>query len=90
MSLFKIILRLIRLALLLLFLFYWTIFIGYTVAKLIEGGPSEAVAYFRYVVCENRLDPCQWSWGALLFAQSVYLVITLLLCFFEFRSWRKQ
>jgi hypothetical protein len=86
MRFFGYILLLLRRFLLFWLLIYWVAFIGYTVAKYIEGGPRSVAAYYWYVACENRLEPCRMNWGAFLFAQVVYLAITLLLCFFEWRS----
>jgi hypothetical protein len=90
MRLFRNILLFFRLVLLVLLLFYWVIFIGYTVSKYIEGGPARVAAYYWHIACENRLEPCPMNWGAFWFAQGVYLAITLLLCFFEWRSWKAR
>ena len=86
MRLFRNILLYLRLCLLVLFLFYWVIFIGYTIAKYFEGGLSRVATFYGYIACENRIEPCPMNWGAFWFAQGVYLTITLLLCFFEWRS----
>jgi hypothetical protein len=86
MRLFSNTLLFLRRVLLFLLIFYWVIFIGYTVAKFIEGGPRSVAAYYWYIACENRIEPCPMNWGAFWFAQGVYLAITLLLCFFEWRS----
>jgi hypothetical protein len=62
-------------------------FIGNTIAKFIEGGLSRVAIYYWHIFCEFRQVPCPMNWGAFWFAQGVYLAITLLLCFFEWRSW---
>jgi len=90
MRFFKLALLFLRRFLLFLLLIYWVAFIGYTVAKLIQGGPGRVVAFYWYTLCENRLEPCQWSWQVFLTAQFTYLAITLLLCLFEWRSLRKR
>jgi hypothetical protein len=85
---FGYILLLLRRFLLFWLLIYWVAFISYTIAKYIEGGLDKVATYYWYVACENRLGPCPRNWGAFWFAQGVYLAITLLLCFFEWRSWK--
>jgi hypothetical protein len=90
MRLLRNILLFLRLCLLVLLLLYWAAFIGYTIAKFIEGGLGRVAAYYWHVACENRLEPCSMNWGGFWFAQGAYLAITLLLCFFEWRSWRAR
>jgi hypothetical protein len=90
MRFFKYALQLSRLFLLFCLLLYWVSLIGVTVTKFIQGGSNKVVAYYWYTLCENRLDPCQWSWRVFLTAQFIYLVITLLLCLPEWRSLRKR
>ena len=64
---------------------YWLATFGYTIAKYLEGGEEKVVAYYGHLLCENRFDPCQFSWSVFFIAQSIYLSITLLLCFWEWR-----
>ena len=90
MRYFRFILLLFRRVVLCVMLLYWVAFIGYSVAKFIQGGSERVVAYYWYTLCENRLDPCQWSWRVFLTVQLSYLAITLPLCFFEWRSMRKR
>jgi hypothetical protein len=86
MRFFRDILLILRRCLLFFLLFYWAIFIGYTIAKYIDGGPRNIMAFYWYIACQHRLEPCPMNWGAFWFAQGVYLAITLLLCSFEWRS----
>jgi hypothetical protein len=72
-----------------LLLIYWLVFVGYTITKYVQGGTGRVVAYYYNLVCEYRLDVCQWNWRAFLFAQGAYLAATLLLGFFELRTFRK-
>jgi hypothetical protein len=88
MRFFRDILLILRRCLLFLFLYYWAVFIGYAIVKYIEGGPDKVAAFYWYVACQHRLEPCPMNWGAFWFTQGVYLAFTLLLCFFEWRSWR--
>jgi hypothetical protein len=92
MRLFNYFLMLFRNFLLVTLLFYWATFIGYTIAKYIEGGPNKVAAYYwtDYVTCMNNIEPCPMSWGAFWRDQGGILAITLLLCFFEWRSWRSR
>jgi len=83
MGLLRFMVRLSRLCLLSLLFLYWLAMIGYTITRYIKGGGEKVVAYYGYLLCENRLDPCQFNWRVFLIAQSVYLSITLLLCFWE-------
>jgi hypothetical protein len=88
MRLIKDVLLLFRRFLLLLLLFYWAAFIGYTVAKFIEGGLGRVASYYEYLTCEYILGLCRINWRAFCFVQGFYLAITLLLCFFEWRTLR--
>jgi len=90
MRLFREILLFLRRFLLLLLLLYWASFIGYTVAKFVGGGPGRVRSYYECLMCGSTLDPCRLHWGAFCFAQGVYLAITLLLCFFEWRTLRAK
>jgi len=93
MSLIKIILRLIRRGLRWLLLIYWATFIGYRVAKVIVGGPSAVVGYYRRIFYMHAgmaqvAERSSWVfWGPFLAAQVIYLGIALLLCF-EWKSSR--
>ena len=90
MRFFNYALLLLRRFLLFWLLLYWVAFVGSTAGKLIQDGPARVVAYYRYTLCEYRLEPCQWSWRVFLTIQFTYLAITLLLCFFEWRSLRRR
>jgi len=93
MNILKIILRFIRRCLLGLLLGYWAGFIGYSIVKLIAGGPNRVLSWYKHLygtgISMNDDLPVfrEWSWKEFLAYQFFYLVITLMLCIFE---WRKS
>jgi|ERR1035437_8620423 hypothetical protein len=100
MNTFRLILLLIRRAFLWLFLFYWACFIGATTVKLIEGGPTRALALVKYIgtwvvsgeESGGRVTFVihELSWPQFLAGQITYLAITLALLYPEWRSWRHK
>jgi len=84
------ILLILRRILLSILLFYWAIFISFTIAKYIEGGPRIVATYYWHITCEFRQVPCPMNWGAFWFTQGIYLAFTLLLCLFEWRSMKSR
>jgi hypothetical protein len=89
MSILKNILRFLRRCLLGLLVGYWSIFIGYSVIKLIGGGPSRVLSWYEHIygtgihLKGDLLVLREWSWKEFLAYQVIYLAITLILCFFE-------
>ena len=80
MNVFKIISRLLLLGLTWLLIAYWVAFIGYTIMRLVTGGPSAVVVWYMHITHVNGA-PVQWSWSAFLARQIGILAITLALCF---------
>jgi hypothetical protein len=100
MTVLKMIGRLLRLGILAVFLLYWLCFLGTSLVKLIEGGPSSVVAWYRntatWITAVDgppgtvRFIIHDFNWHTFLLAQFVYFAITLLLCFFEWRRMGKR
>jgi hypothetical protein len=82
MKVLGVVLRLIRLALLAIFLFYWAAMICISIERLIEGGPDAVVHYYRYLFYyyqDSRpagLNSTSF-WIPFLEVQCVYLAVTL-------------
>jgi hypothetical protein len=90
------ILRFFRLCFLGLLSGYWAIFLSYTGMKLICGGPKSLWAWFRYIgqpplVWDGKTFVLhEFKWDYFWAAQVIYLAVTWLFCFFEWRSSRKR
>lgn len=93
-NVFKMIPPVIRRGLLCLLLPYWATFIGYSVVKLIEGGPNEVMAWYKHlgtwvVAGKGPLGDGptffihKFDWRQFLAIQIFCLAVTLVLCFFE-------
>jgi hypothetical protein len=92
MNILKTIGRFFRRSLLGILLGYWAIFIGYTVVKLIDGGPHRVLAWYMHLAGTgiqwkgDSLVFREWNWKEFIAVQAAYLAITLVVCFFEWRS----
>ena len=97
--------RLTRLALLSVFALYWVVFICGSIIALVSGGPPRLTAWYIHIfegplvgkcvadTCtftDTGFDPRRQGWGRFAAAQLLYLTITLLLVFFEWRFQRKK
>ena len=72
---------------------YWAAFITFTVAHLIGGGTA-AVEKFYWQILYNHgaltEAPIRLNWKAFLLVQAVYLAITVVLLYFEWRSKKRS
>jgi hypothetical protein len=95
MKIFRVILGLIRRFFMFIFVFYWVVFVGYTVTKFVEGGSSRVASWYRQI----GTPPIVWNgetfvfhkmnWGMFWRVQVIYLAITLALFFWEWRTRKK-
>ena len=100
MTVLKIIGRFLRLGILAIFLLYWLLFLGSSAVKLMEGGPSSVVAWYRYNATwitavdgppgTVRFIIHDFTWHSFLLAQFVYLAVTFLLCLIEWRRIKQR
>jgi len=66
---------------------YWLVFIGYTVTKLITGGPDAVVIWYKHVSdLHISIEASEWHWALFLLRQIVILAVTLLSWFIGRRS----
>jgi hypothetical protein len=77
-------------------LIYWVAFIGNTVAKLIEGGPNKAAAWYRNIGTwlvgvdgpPGTFVLHELTWRQFWSIQIFYLAFTLLFCVLELKPIR--
>jgi hypothetical protein len=69
-----------------LLLLYWLIFIGYTIAKYLQGGPQWVLAWYEHISTGDLFQP--WNWKIFVMRQIFALTLTLLLSYFEW--WQAQ
>jgi hypothetical protein len=78
MNILKTTLRLLRRGLIWLLVFYWVIFVGYTVKLVVTGGPSAVVAWYEHITGPYL----QWSWRVFFIQHGAILAVTVVLCLF--------
>jgi hypothetical protein len=90
MQLVRLLRTAVRRLLLTLILFYWVTLADTSLVRLFEGGRKAVWSYYAYLACENILEPCELTLRTFLAAQTVYLGLTLLLCFPDGLAWRER
>lgn len=105
MKFLKAALRLARRALLFVLILYWAALLWGSIGALVSGGPARLSVWYRHIAegpligdcvadtCTftySAFDPRRQGWVGFAAAQLLYLTITLLLVFFEWRFQRKK
>jgi len=79
----KAILRIVGILLLSLLIAYWIGFVGYTIEKLVAGGPNAVLGWYQHISATHRLEGLMrpWSWKAFLAQHFLLLLTTIALWF---------
>lgn len=75
MRFYRLILQVLRRALLYLLLAYWVVFGGYTLKYMVTGGLAAVIVWYRHI----SRAPFEWHWAAFLAGQILLLIVTVAL-----------